>query len=68
MSDSRKNSCAPPASSRGAIKVSGFDKVHAILGGFHLMPMPGEFVHSTVTALKEFEPDYLVPMHWHGVL
>jgi 7,8-dihydropterin-6-yl-methyl-4-(beta-D-ribofuranosyl)aminobenzene 5'-phosphate synthase len=51
---------------RGAIKVSGINKVHAILGGFHLMPMPQEYVQSSVAALKEIEPDYLIPMHCTG--
>lgn len=51
---------------RGAIKVSGISKVHAILGGFHLMPMPLEYVRSTVAALKEINPDYLIPMHCSG--
>ncbi|TSA13860.1 MAG: MBL fold metallo-hydrolase [Betaproteobacteria bacterium] len=51
---------------RGAIKVSGISKIHAIIGGFHLMPMPLEYVRSTVIALKEFNPDYLIPMHCTG--
>ncbi|MBE0615111.1 MAG: MBL fold metallo-hydrolase [Burkholderiales bacterium] len=51
---------------RGAIKVSGISKVHAILGGFHLMPMTQDYVQSTVAALKEFDPDYLIPMHCTG--
>jgi len=51
---------------RSAMKVSGIDKVHAILGGFHLMPMPAEYVRSTVAALKELDPDYLIPMHCTG--
>jgi 7,8-dihydropterin-6-yl-methyl-4-(beta-D-ribofuranosyl)aminobenzene 5'-phosphate synthase len=51
---------------RGAIKVSGISKVHAIIGGFHLMPMPAEYVRSTVAALKEINPDYLIPMHCTG--
>ena len=34
---------------RGAIKVSGISKVHAIIGGFHLMPMPQGYVRSTGT-------------------
>jgi 7,8-dihydropterin-6-yl-methyl-4-(beta-D-ribofuranosyl)aminobenzene 5'-phosphate synthase len=51
---------------RGAIKVSGISKVHAILGGFHLMPMPQEYVRSTVAALKDINPDYLIPMHCTG--
>jgi 7,8-dihydropterin-6-yl-methyl-4-(beta-D-ribofuranosyl)aminobenzene 5'-phosphate synthase len=51
---------------RGAMKVSGVDKVHAILGGFHLMPMPLDYVRSTVAALKEINPDCLIPMHCSG--
>jgi len=51
---------------RSAIKVSGIAKVHAILGGFHLMPMPEDYVRSSVAALKEINPDYLIPMHCTG--
>ena len=51
---------------RGAIKVSGVRKVHAIIGGFHLMPMSADYVDSTVAALKEFDPDWLIPMHCSG--
>ena len=51
---------------RGAIKVSGISKIHAIMGGFHLMPVPLEYVRSTVVALKEFNPDHLIPMHCTG--
>jgi 7,8-dihydropterin-6-yl-methyl-4-(beta-D-ribofuranosyl)aminobenzene 5'-phosphate synthase len=51
---------------RSAIKVSGISKVHAIMGGFHLMPMPDDYVRSTVAALKELNPDYLIPMHCSG--
>ncbi|MBK7658527.1 MAG: MBL fold metallo-hydrolase [Betaproteobacteria bacterium] len=51
---------------KAAMKVAGTNKVHAILGGFHLMPMPLEYVKSTVAALKEINPDVLVPMHCSG--
>ena len=51
---------------RGAIRVSGIDKIHAVVGGFHLMPMPDDYVRSTVAALKELNPDYLIPMHCSG--
>ncbi len=51
---------------RSAIKVSGISKIHAIMGGFHLMPMPDDYVRSTVAALKELNPDYLLPMHCSG--
>jgi len=52
---------------RSAIKVSGISKIHAIMGGFHLMPMPDDYVRSTVAALKELNPDYLIPMHCSGM-
>jgi 7,8-dihydropterin-6-yl-methyl-4-(beta-D-ribofuranosyl)aminobenzene 5'-phosphate synthase len=51
---------------RGAMRVSGINKIHAIVGGFHLMPMPDGYVRDTVAALKELNPDYLVPMHCTG--
>ncbi len=51
---------------RGAVRVSGTSKVLAIVGGFYLMPMPDEYVRSTVAALKEMNPDYLIPMHCSG--
>jgi len=49
-----------------AMKVSGVDHVHAILGGFHLAPQPPEYQQATVNALKEIDPDYIVPMHCSG--
>jgi 7,8-dihydropterin-6-yl-methyl-4-(beta-D-ribofuranosyl)aminobenzene 5'-phosphate synthase len=51
---------------RGAMRVSGINKIHAVVGGFHLMPMPDGYVRDTVAALKELNPDYLVPMHCTG--
>lgn len=51
---------------RAAIKVSGVSKVHAILGGFHLMPMSAEYAGETARALAEFDADCLIPMHCSG--
>ena len=51
---------------RSAMKVSGINKVHAVIGGFHLMPMPADYLRSTMAALKEINPDYLIPMHCSG--
>ncbi|MCX7890818.1 MAG: MBL fold metallo-hydrolase [Burkholderiales bacterium] len=51
---------------RGAMKVSGVNKVHAVLGGFHLAPHPPEYQRETVMALKEINPDWLIPMHCSG--
>jgi 7,8-dihydropterin-6-yl-methyl-4-(beta-D-ribofuranosyl)aminobenzene 5'-phosphate synthase len=51
---------------RSAMKVSGLNKVHAVVGGFHLAPMPLDYVQRTVATLKELNPDYLIPMHCSG--
>jgi 7,8-dihydropterin-6-yl-methyl-4-(beta-D-ribofuranosyl)aminobenzene 5'-phosphate synthase len=52
---------------RHAQKVSGIQKVHAIVGGFHLAPAPGDIVAKTVSAFKDINPDYVIPMHCSGV-
>ena len=49
-----------------AINVSGVNKVHAILGGFHLFPAPNDYLISTVEALKQFNPDVVIPLHCSG--
>ena len=51
---------------RQAQKVSGVQKVHAIVGGFHLAPAPDEIVAKTVEAFKAIDPDYVIPMHCTG--
>ena len=51
---------------RTAIKVSGIDKVHAILGGFHLAPHPADYQRQTLAELKAINPDFLIPMHCSG--
>jgi 7,8-dihydropterin-6-yl-methyl-4-(beta-D-ribofuranosyl)aminobenzene 5'-phosphate synthase len=51
---------------KAAQAASGIDKVHAVVGGFHLAPAPEPYVAQTVAALKEINPDYLVPMHCSG--
>lgn len=48
--------------------ISGVRKVHAVLGGFHLAPHPEEYVRETIAALKEIDPDYVIPMHCTGEL
>jgi 7,8-dihydropterin-6-yl-methyl-4-(beta-D-ribofuranosyl)aminobenzene 5'-phosphate synthase len=52
---------------RQAQKASGIDKVHAIVGGFHLAPAPDDVVAKTVAAFKTINPDYVVPMHCTGI-
>jgi 7,8-dihydropterin-6-yl-methyl-4-(beta-D-ribofuranosyl)aminobenzene 5'-phosphate synthase len=52
---------------RQAQKVTGVDKVHAIVGGFHLAPAPDEIVAKTVDAFRTIDPDYVIPMHCTGL-
>jgi len=51
---------------RQAQKVSGTDKVHAIMGGFHLINAKPERIQSTVADIKAMKPDYIVPAHCTG--
>jgi 7,8-dihydropterin-6-yl-methyl-4-(beta-D-ribofuranosyl)aminobenzene 5'-phosphate synthase len=48
-------------------KATGIDKVHAIVGGFHLAPAPDATVAKTVAAFKAINPDYVIPMHCTGI-
>ena len=51
---------------RTAMKVSGIDKVHAVLGGFHLAPHALDYQRQTAAELKAINPDVLIPMHCSG--
>ena len=52
---------------RQAQKASGVQKVHAIVGGFHLAPAPDAVVEKTVQAFKDINPDYVIPEHCTGL-
>src|ERR1700678_1208412 len=47
-------------------KSTGVEKVHAVVGGWHLAPYPDDIIDKTVGALKEINPDYVIPMHCTG--
>jgi len=49
-----------------AQKSSGVEKVHAILGGFHLVDSRQQDIPVTVADIKAFKPDVLVPAHCTG--
>ena len=51
---------------RTAMAVANVDKLHAVLGGFHLGPAPQDYVDHTVAELKALAPDVVVPMHCSG--
>jgi 7,8-dihydropterin-6-yl-methyl-4-(beta-D-ribofuranosyl)aminobenzene 5'-phosphate synthase len=49
-----------------AQEVSGVDKIHALLGGFHLGPAPMDYTRHVVSEIVELKPDIVVPMHCSG--
>ena len=52
---------------RAAQKASGIDKVHAVIGGFHIVPpLNDDYIHKTIEEFKALNPDYLIPAHCTG--
>jgi 7,8-dihydropterin-6-yl-methyl-4-(beta-D-ribofuranosyl)aminobenzene 5'-phosphate synthase len=52
---------------RRAQAVSGIDKVHAIVGGFHLVrPRTEEEARKTAAEMVTINPKYIMPMHCTG--
>jgi 7,8-dihydropterin-6-yl-methyl-4-(beta-D-ribofuranosyl)aminobenzene 5'-phosphate synthase len=49
-----------------ARKVSGIQKIHAVLGGLHLINAKPEIIGQTVADIKALRPDYIVPTHCTG--
>ncbi len=49
-----------------AQKVTGIDKVHMVIGGFHLTGAKPEVIQQTIADIKAVSPDYIVPMHCAG--
>jgi 7,8-dihydropterin-6-yl-methyl-4-(beta-D-ribofuranosyl)aminobenzene 5'-phosphate synthase len=45
---------------------SGINKVHAVIGGFHLAPYKEDYVRDTIAALKKIDIDYVIPLHCTG--
>lgn len=51
---------------RAAMRIAGTDKVHAVLGGFHLAPHALDYQRQTAAELKAINPDFIIPMHCSG--
>jgi 7,8-dihydropterin-6-yl-methyl-4-(beta-D-ribofuranosyl)aminobenzene 5'-phosphate synthase len=46
---------------------TGVEKLHALIGGFHLVPpLTDEYVRQTVADIKTLNPDYVVAAHCTG--
>jgi len=50
-----------------AIEVTGINKIHVVMGGFHLSgPLFEGIIDRTTEELKKLNPDYVIPMHCTG--
>lgn len=47
-------------------KASKIDKVHAVLGGFHLTGANEKIIEPSIAAMKKIAPAHIVPMHCTG--
>jgi 7,8-dihydropterin-6-yl-methyl-4-(beta-D-ribofuranosyl)aminobenzene 5'-phosphate synthase len=53
-------------SARQAQEVSGVQKVHALVGGFHLGPAPADYMKQVIGEIRAVNPDVIIPMHCSG--
>ena len=51
---------------RTAMAVTNVDKLHAIIGGFHLGTAPLDYVDHTIDEMEALAPDVVIPMHCSG--
>lgn len=51
---------------RSAMAAANVDKVHAVIGGFHLGVAPPEYLQHTLRELERINPDVILPMHCTG--
>ena len=51
---------------RAAMQVANVDRLHAVIGGFHLGVAPPDYVEHTIAELKALDPDVVLPMHCSG--
>jgi 7,8-dihydropterin-6-yl-methyl-4-(beta-D-ribofuranosyl)aminobenzene 5'-phosphate synthase len=49
-----------------AQKMTGIEKVHAVIGGFHLTGAKPEIVAKTIADVKAMRPEFIVPTHCSG--
>ena len=49
-----------------AMAVSGVDRLHAVLGGFHLGAAPPDYIEHSVAEMAALNPDLVIPMHCTG--
>ena len=52
---------------RQAIEASGVNKVHAVIGGFHIVPpLDDDYITKAIEEFRQIDPDYLITAHCTG--
>ena len=52
---------------RQAMATSGVDKVHAVIGGFHIVPpLDDAYIHKAIAEFRDINPDYIMVGHCTG--
>ena len=51
---------------RTAMAVAGTDRLHAVIGGFHLGLAKPDYIEFTIDELEKMAPDAVIPMHCTG--
>jgi len=51
---------------RSALSDAGMDKVHAVMGGFHLFPADEPYLKRVIAELQGMSPDAIIPLHCSG--
>jgi 7,8-dihydropterin-6-yl-methyl-4-(beta-D-ribofuranosyl)aminobenzene 5'-phosphate synthase len=51
---------------KSSMAAANVDKVHAVIGGFHLGTSPQEYLQHTLQELERINPDVVLPMHCTG--
>ena len=49
-----------------AREITGIERIHAVMGGFHLSGGCATATAPTIAALKKLAPDYVIPAHCTG--
>jgi 7,8-dihydropterin-6-yl-methyl-4-(beta-D-ribofuranosyl)aminobenzene 5'-phosphate synthase len=49
-----------------AQRVAGISKVHAVIGGFHLINADQEIIQNTLADIRAIGPDFIIPAHCTG--
>jgi 7,8-dihydropterin-6-yl-methyl-4-(beta-D-ribofuranosyl)aminobenzene 5'-phosphate synthase len=49
-----------------AQRMTGIEKVHAVIGGFHLTGTTPDRIQKTIADIKAINPEYIVPTHCTG--